>query len=261
MSQHTVSVPTDVIRAAQGGDQDAMWAVVSAYDPVLLSTVREVAPSAGPSAVEDLHQEARVALMQHVRAYETDGAAALGTFAFRAVRRAITEEWIRMSVHSSIDPTAVVRVRRALWTAKDDVEAAWTIVSTTANPRHRMSREVFVSVCEALTGALSLEAPRSDDEGGTDTLRDTIPDAAGDFTDAAERRDLARYLLGEMNSRQSYALSAHYGIGVMQMTDDEVASELGLSAKGKHAALRQLRQRGINSARTTASALGYFAAA
>lgn len=260
MQQPTISIPSDLIHAAQGGDGDAMWQIISAYDLVLLSMVRAAAPSAGKSDTEDLHQEARVALMQHIRAYDTESAAGLSTFAFRAVRRAITEEWVRLSVHSTIDPTQVIRVRRALWSSGDDVEGAWEIVSTVENPRHRMSRETFVSVCEALAGVLSLDAMAL---GGSDadSLKDTIPDASSSFTDVTERRDLARFLLGEINSRQAYALRAQHGIGTMAMTDDETSAELGLSSRGSHAALRQLRQRGITSARTVATAHGFSVAA
>lgn len=258
---HPVSVTDTQITAAQGGDDLAMWEIISAYEPMIWSVIRSVAPGADESRSEDLLQEARMVMIQHVRSYNTGAdSASLSSFAYRAVRRAIAEEWIRMTNAFKVDPTSVIRVRRALWEADGDVEGAWVSVSTAADLTHRMSREAFVSVCEALADVDSLEAPLPIGDHGT-TLRDTVPDSTSDFTDAAERRDLAHYLLREIAPRQSYALRAFHGIGMQEQPDEDVSDELGISRTRKCEALRQLRQRGVSSARIVATARSFKAAA
>ncbi|WP_069752914.1 sigma-70 family RNA polymerase sigma factor [Streptomyces sp. EN16] len=247
------AVPTETILAAQGGDADAMWQIVSTYEPMLKSVVRSVAPGADADTSGDLLQEARAVLIQHVRAYSTEtDSAQLHSFAYRAIRRAVAEEWLRSTTSLSVDPSAALAVRRALWNTEGDVEGAWTIVSSVADPRRRMSREAFVSVCEALTDVMSLEASVDVRHGygmdGHVTLAETIPDASSTFTDAAERQDLARYLLSEIPQRRAYALRAFYGIGMQTRTDQEVAADLDVRPGG----VRVLRSQGLDSARRVA---------
>ncbi|MYW28213.1 sigma-70 family RNA polymerase sigma factor [Streptomyces sp. SID2119] len=247
-----VTISTETILAAQGGDADAMWQIVSAYEPMLKSVVRSVAPAASADTSEDLLQEARAVLIQHVRAYSTEtDSAQLHSFAYRAIRRAVAEEWLRSTTSLSVDPSAALAVRRALWTTEGDVEGAWMIVSSVADPRRRMSREAFVSMCEALTDVMSLEGPTggTDGDGNGQTLADTIPDASSTFTDATERRDLARYLLSEIPQRRAYALRAFYGIGMQTRTDQEVAADLDVRPGG----VRVLRSQGLDSARKVAN--------
>jgi RNA polymerase primary sigma factor len=260
MSQHTTVTDQQII-AAQGGDELAMWDIISAYEPMLRSVIRSAAPAAQGDDVEDLLQEARIVLLQHVRDYTTGAdAASLSSFAYRAVRRAVAEEWVRMSNAFSVDPTKVIRVRHALWEAGGNVEDAWTSVSTDPDTKRRMSREAFVSACEALAQPDSLEAPLTDDNHGA-TLGDTIPDASSDFTDAAERRDLAHYLLRTIPQRQSYALRAFHGIGMTKRPDEDVSDDLHISRRKQCEALRGLRQQGVKSARNVATAYRYRVAA
>lgn len=260
MSQPT-NVTDEQITTAQGGDELAMWEIISAYEPMLRSVIRSAASGANADQAEDLLQEARIVLLQHIRDYVTGAdAASLSSFAYQAVRRAVAEEWIRMSNAFSVDPTAVLRVRRALWESAGNVDDAWTSVSTCAELRHRMSRETFVSTCEALVQTDSLEAPLKDDDFGT-SLRDTVPDPTSDFTDAAERRDLAHYLLRTIPQRQAYALRAFHGIGMTKRHDEDVSDELQISRRKQCEALRGLRQQGVKSARVVATAYRYRAAA
>lgn len=157
----TVTAVTDAqITAAQGGDSDAMWSIVSAYEPMIRSVIRSAAPAAQGTDIEDLLQEGRIVLIQHIRQYDTTASSAsLTSYAYRSLHRAIAEEWIRMSNAFKVDPTKVIRVRHALWEAEGNVERAWEIVSTKGDLTHRMSREAFVSVCEALMDVDSVEGP------------------------------------------------------------------------------------------------------
>lgn len=127
------------------------------------------------------------------------------------------------------------------------------IVSSDTDPKRRMSREKFRAVLEALAEVDSLDTPlvtsqTSHGGRGDVTLADTIPDSSSDFTDAGERRDLARYLLREIPTRQSLALRAFYGIGMSKAPDNETAADMAVSL----AALRKLRSNGVISARAVA---------
>jgi RNA polymerase primary sigma factor len=248
-----VTVTDAQILSAQGGDEMAMWDVISAFEPMMRTIIRSAAPAADADKAEDLLQEARIALLQHIREYSTEGtAAALSSFAYRGIHRAVAEEWIRMSSPFKVDPTSVIRVRRALWEASGDVEEAWLIVSADAQAKRQMSREVFVSIREALMDVSSLEAPLASSETGV-TLGDTIPDETSGFTDSTERRDLARWLLTQIPQRQAYALRAFYGINALKQTDEQTSDELGLSAAKNCAALRTTRRNGVRSARNVAA--------
>ncbi|GAA3018754.1 sigma-70 family RNA polymerase sigma factor [Streptomyces fulvorobeus] len=248
------SVTAEQIQAAQDGDADAMWQIVSAYEPILKSVIRSVAPAANQEDAEDLLQEARVVLIQHIREYRTEASSAqLHSFAFRAVRRAVAEEWLRSTTSLSVDPSAALTVKRVLWEEEGDVDRAFTTVSADADPRRRMSREAFVSVCEALASPIRLDTPQENVRGavpedGNMTMADRIPDTLSSFTDSTERRDLARYLLNEIPQRRAYALKAYYGINMQALTDAEVSTDMQVTAK----AVRDLRSKGLESAREVA---------
>ncbi|MFJ3084429.1 RNA polymerase sigma factor [Streptomyces halstedii] len=255
------SVTDEQIHAAQAGDEDAMWQIVSAYEPMVRGIVRSVAPAATADEAEDMLQEARIVLIQHVREYSTDASSAqLHSYAYRALRRAVADEWLRSTTTLSVGSSgwAAYTVKRALYQADGDANTAWSIVSGDADPRRRMSREAFVGVCEALMEVLPLDAPigRSA-EGGAQSLADTIPDSAADVTDVTERRRLARHLLGEIPQRQAFALRAFYGIGMEVMTDAQAADDLGV----KPAVVRPLRTRGAAAVRRVAHRDGLSVAA
>ncbi|MGW0468283.1 RNA polymerase sigma factor [Streptomyces sp. NPDC003027] len=241
-----------MIAAAQGGDSDALWQIVSAYEGVIRHAVRSVAPAAGQEDAEDLLQEARMVLIQYIRAYDTETSGAkLQTFTHHGIRRAVAEEWIRMSTAATVDPTTVIRVRQALATCGGDIAEAWMIISTGEGKGH-ISYDRFISTVEALQGVASLDMPQNHSKttnfGGSvtdSTLADTIPDTSADFTDPTERRELARYVLREIPQRQAFALRSFYGIGVMRQEDAETAHVMGV----KPGALRRLRNAGIESAR------------
>lgn len=245
-------VTDEQIAEAQGGNGDAMWDIVSAYEPMMKGIIARAAPSAGRDDAEDLLQEARAVLIQRIRAYDSSKSSAeLGTFAYRAIWKVVAEEGVRSSSALSVDPSTVLRVKRALFETEGDSERAWLIVSTDADPRHRMGRETFVSVMDSLSSVERLESVVTHDLGVIEgwTLGDTIPDTSADFTDVSERRNLARYLLSEIPPRQSLALRAFYGIGMTETPDAEIAADMGV----KLAALRKLRSNGVISARAVAT--------
>ncbi|MEV4972008.1 helix-turn-helix domain-containing protein [Streptomyces scopuliridis] len=250
-----MKVTDETIHAAQAGDSDAMWSIVSAYEPTIRSLISSVAPSASRESGEDLLQEGRAALIQHVRDYDTvSSAAQLSTYAHQGVRRAIAAAWVESTTTLSVDASTALTVRRALWQTEGDIEGAWMIVGSNENPRRRMSREAFIATVEALGDVESLDMPAdgrkngSGRDGAAITLGDTIPDAASDFTDPTERRELARFLMQEIPQRQSLALRAFYGVGMSRTPDNEVAADMGL----RMSALRQLRSKGVKSARKVA---------
>jgi RNA polymerase primary sigma factor len=245
-----VEVTDEQIKAAQAGDNDAMWEIVQAFDPMLLGMIRSVARKASAEDVEDLLQEARAVLIQHIRDYNSDASSAkLTSFVFQAARRRIQEEHVRATTSLTVDPTAVLRIRRALWQADGDVEGAWLIVSTCSNVKSRMERERFVAVVETLT-----DVERFDDlvQGGEDgdglTLAEVVADTSLEGADAVERRDLARWLMTQIPQRQALALRAFYGVGMTKQDDPQTCADMGVNG----VALRRLRSRGVVSARTVA---------
>lgn len=245
-----IQVTDEQIRDAQGGDSDAMWAIVESFDHMLRGIVRSVAPNAGQDDAEDLLQDARVALIQRVRSYDsTSSAAELHTYAYLSIRRAVAEEAVKYSTSLSVEPTAVVRVKHALWNAGGDLDAAWAALSEFSDSRKSMSREVFVSVVEALVDSVSLDSPAAGGGDDAPTLTESIPDPDSGFTDSADRRALARWLLSQLAPRQSYALRAFYGIGMQQQTDAETCADMAV----KPGTLRETRRRGIETARTISS--------
>ncbi|MEU3986128.1 hypothetical protein AB0F77_39730 [Streptomyces sp. NPDC026672] len=249
-----VEVTDETITAAQAGDSDAMWQVVQSFDPMFSGMIRSVAPGASREDAEDLLQEARAVLIQHVRDYNSSASSAkLTSFVFQAARRRIQEENVRSTMALSADPTTVLRVRRALWQADGDVEGAWMIVSTCPNVKSRMERERFTAVIEALAGTESLEAPVDGINGGAGeslTLAETLADPSSEITDTTERRDLARWLLTQINQRQSFALRAFYGVQMTRQEDTQTCADLGIS-RGR---LTGMRREGVISARRVADA-------
>ncbi|WP_432157814.1 hypothetical protein [Streptomyces sp. bgisy153] len=249
-----IDVTDEQITAAQAGDSDAMWAIVEAFDPMFTGMIRSAAPGANREDAEDLLQEARAVLIQHVRDYRTDASSAkLSSFVFQAVRRRITEEAVRSSTVLTVDPTSVLRVRRALWHAQGDVEEAWKTLSTCSSRKNRMERERFVSVVEALADAESLDRPLSGPGAMTGdeemTLADVIPDTSYESASDGWRRELAHWLMTKISARQSLALRAFYGVGMAQQDERATCADLGV----RPVALRRLRFRGVESARRVAA--------
>lgn len=236
-------VTDEDVLSAQSGDADAMWRVVSAHDNLLRGMARHVAPAATSNQVDDLLQEGRAALIARIRSYDSSQSAAqLQTYAHSTVRRAIAEEWIRMSTGLSVDPTTIIRVRQALAQYEGNREAA--ILSLYA--RYGIDRGAAFAALEALVGMESLDTPyKSYGSGDNETIGDRIPDPAGDFTETADRRDLAHHLLKQVAPRQSYALAAYHGVGMSPVPDADVAAHLETPAHR----VRQLRSDGARNAR------------
>ncbi|MDX2575943.1 sigma factor [Streptomyces scabiei] len=246
-----IEVTDELIKAAQAGNSDAMWEIVSAFDPMLTSMIRTAAPGASADDAEDLLQEARAVLIQRIRDYSSSASSAsLSSFVYRAARRAVTEAHIGMTTALTVDPTTVIRVRRALWEAEGDVERAWEAVSSAVDPKNRIERERFMATLDALGTVERLDAPVTGEDGEGLTLSDVISDPSAEVTNSTERCDLARWLMTQIPQRQSLALRAFYGVGMTRMTDPEVCTDMAVNG----VALRRLRSRGIVSARTVATA-------
>ncbi|WP_326812139.1 sigma factor [Streptomyces scopuliridis] len=249
-------VTDEMIHAAQAGDSDAMWSIVSAYEPTIKGLIASIAPSASRESAEDLLQEGRAALIQHVRDYNTGSSAAqLSTYAHQGVRRAIASAWVESTTSLSVDSSTALTVKRALWQTEGDIEGAWMIVGSNEDPRRRMSREAFIATVEAIADTVSLDGPATTGRwsgegvrGDSEVLVDTIPDPASDFTDPTERRELARFLMREIPQRQSLALRAFYGVGMSKTPDSEMAADMEI----RLSALRKLRSNGVTSARKVA---------
>ncbi|MFE0326282.1 hypothetical protein ACFW08_05635 [Streptomyces sp. NPDC058960] len=245
-------VTDEQITAAQAGDSDAMWKIVEAFDGMFRGMIRSVAPGASATDAEDYLQEARAVLIQHVRDYDSSSSSAqLSSYVYRAARRAIAEADVMNHATLSIDPTAAIRVRRALAEHGGDVERAWAEFRDAASPTKRMSRDLFLAMIEALTEGQRLDAPvKGGDDGDSLSLADVIADPSSDVSDPLERRELARWLMTQIPQRQSLALRAFYGIGMTQQDDTLTCADMAINGT----ALRRLRSRGIDSARKVANA-------
>ncbi|MFI2212990.1 sigma factor [Streptomyces sp. NPDC020141] len=255
-----IEITDTLIRSAQGGDHDAMWTIVSAHDAIIASVIQDVAPAAGSADREDLMQEARAALIQHLYDYDTEASTAkLATYAYRGIRGAVADAWTHMRSGVSVEPSTLRTVRKALADADGDVGAAWKAVSEGLDVGRRLTWQRFRSALEALPDPLSLTGPAHSRGAGGDekvTLADVIPSTdAVDVSQSIHQRTTARFLLGEIAPRRSLALRVYYGIGMTQMEDAEAASTLGV----RPSTLRALRTRGIESARKVAAAHGIAA--
>lgn len=250
-----VEVTDEQIKAAQGGDSAAMWEVVEALDPMLKGLIRAAAPAASREDAEDLLQEARAVVVQYVRDYNSSASSAkLSSFLYQVVRRRIREEHVRSTTALTIDATTALEVRRALWEADGDHEAAWKAVEG-GGRRGRMTRERFTAIVDALAGTERLDAPvGGDTDGDTLTLSDVVADPFADLTTSLERQDYARWLMTQISARQSYALRAYHGVGMTAIPDAEAAEEMGVTRNN----LRQLRNAGCESARRVARVGGWM---
>lgn len=246
-----IEVTDEQIKAAQAGDSDAMWAVISAHDPLMIGLINIVAPRASAENKEDYHQEARAVFIEHLRDYDTESSPAqLSSVAYKAVRRAIAEADIVASSPVTIEPTAALRVRRAMTANENNVEAAWATFRDATDPTKRMTRELFIAVVDSLAYTQHLDAPANEnarDETSV-TLAETITDRSTDIADTVERRELALWLMSQIPPRQSLALRAFYGVGMQRQEEAETCDDLHV----KPAALRKLRSNGITSARRVA---------
>lgn len=246
----SAAVTDEMISAAQAGDDAAMWDVVTAHNGMIHGIIRSVAPGAKREDAEDLLQEARAVLVERIRSYDsTSSAAQLHTFAYAAVRRAVAEEWVRMTTGLTVDAGTALRVKRALFEFDGNTEAAYLML----HARYDTSRAVFLATLDALRAVEWLDAPQG--EAGALTLAETIADPTVSVSDTVERRDLAHHLLDNMAVRRSYALRSFYGITMDKMDDESVAAHLQV----KRGAVRLLRLRGIESAAEYASRHGIAA--
>lgn len=244
--QDTATVTDEMIHAAQAGDSDAMWQVISAHDSLVHGIVRSVAPGAKRDDMDDLIQEARAVLVQRIRSYDsTSSAARLHSYAYPTIRRAVAEAWVRMTTGLAIDAGTALRVKRALVDYDGNREAAYLSM----HARYGTSREAFLATVDALADVEWLDAPIGGD-GDSDnlSLADIVADPTADVSDVTERRELARWLLNQIANRQSYALRSFYGIGMEKAPDADVAAHLRTTP----AAVRQLRTKGVRSAQTVA---------
>lgn len=240
----TQTISDELIHAAQNADNDAMWEIVSASESLMKSLVRSVAPGAGREDADDLLQEARAALVERIRSYDsTSSAASLHSYAYSHIRRALAEAWISMSTGLTVEPSAMLRVKQELAHHAGDVEKAALAV----NARHGMSRNTFFAVMEAMQAPGALDAPIGDEDGVT--LAETIADPDAVMTEPLERRDLARHLLDNIAVRQAYTLRSHYGITMTRADDEDVAAHLRVTK----ARVRTLRRDGVKSARAYAA--------
>lgn len=246
------AIADELISAAQGGDGDAMWEIVSAFEPFFVGIVRQAAPKASVDQMDDLLQDARAVLVEKLRDYDSStSSAALQTYVYRSVRRCVAESWTRMTCGLSVEPATILRVRRALWSADGNRDEA----ADEMYARHGMERSTFLAAVETMTTVESLDTPRDGDDGEGLTLADVIADPEADVTDSVERRELAHWLLSQVDSRQSYALRSYFGIQMDKAPDDEVAAHLRVSTS----LVRKIRSRGVANAATVAACHGLAA--
>lgn len=251
-------VTAETIAAAQAGDSMALWEVVQAFDDMAHGIIRDVTRGTAGDQGEDLLQEARAVIVERLRDYDSDASTAqFATYIYPRIRRAIVEEWTRSTSALTVDPTMVIRVRRALAQAEGDIDKALADINSSAQRRHHTTRETVLAVVDVLFGTVSLDAPvppARENVGtgnhGIGPHRDTIADPTADVTSPMERRDLAHWLMTQIPSRQSYALRAFYGVNMTATADADTAAHLQTS----RGAVRELRSAGVRSARKAALA-------
>lgn len=243
----TPAVSIETVTAAQAGDVEAMWQLVSAHEALFGRIVSQVAPRATADQREDYMQEARACFVERLRLYDTAAGTALTTYIYADIKRAVSAASLGDQCPVSIgNPTTVIQVRKALADAHGDADAAWVAIES---GRQQISRGVFIAVVEALRATESLDAPVDVDEGDGLTLADILADPSADVTDPWERRELADWLLTKIRPRESYTLRAFYGVGLERAEDADVAAHLRITP----ANVRKTRGRALGSCRAVAA--------
>ncbi|OKI19267.1 helix-turn-helix domain-containing protein [Streptomyces sp. CB03911] len=252
----SISVDPTVIAAAQGRDSDAVWQVVSAFEPMIVGII-DVATkgTASREEREDLMQEGRAALIQRIFSFDMESPASLVTHAYKPILEAVRTAIVSMRPGLSTAPSVELRVRRALAASAGDVETAWQLVNEGRTAQYRMARDTFDSVLHAMLPADRLDAPLDlGSESGAATLADTLVSADGMADDYA-RREYARaevaVALAGILPRRALVLRGSYGVGMRKMEDGELGAHLGNVSEGR---IRGIRREGLAQARSVLSA-------
>ncbi|MFD8595422.1 hypothetical protein ACFV1L_10510 [Kitasatospora sp. NPDC059646] len=258
MQESTTVITADLVQSAQAGNSDAMWQIVSALEPQLASIVATVmgefyrVPHHIPMR-EDLMQEARAALITVVAGYDTTGPAALMTRAYWPVVNAVTTAWLASRTGPSVSMASLLRIRRALGKARGDREYAFVLVNQHCEEQKkgRMSRDQFDHVLEAWW-SVTVDLDEVLPGHSTTTIADTIPDTStARATHLAEVRDLAEQALTSILPRRALVLRGTYGVGMPEMTDEELAGHLGNVGPSR---VRGIRREALAQARTVLGA-------
>lgn len=222
-----------LIPAAQEGDQAAQARLLEAYHPLLASKARRAASTFGGES-EDFYQEAAVAFLEVVKAYEPRGgrlAAAAGPAVDSAIYAAVQARSTTASV-----PTRTLSRYRAAMRETSTLEEAKEYAR-----RDGMSEETFLAVHAACSPALELDRHRYSPTGrsgsglsrGNESIRlpaDVLPELPTGFPEDEDTNLQARDLLGRLSERQRAVMMAAYGFTTgAPMTDAEVAALLGMT--------------------------------
>ncbi|MEV7855156.1 hypothetical protein [Streptomyces sp. NPDC088183] len=229
------TLTTEQVRAAQGGDEGAVVAVLDAHAGLIEAFIN--ATTAGKAAEidkDDLRQEARIAILTALDDYRTDSAAKLTTFVYRRLESAVRTGWVALRPGLSTGTSTEQRVRRAIAKAEGDIELAWVVVNENQPRKALMARETFDAVVLALTPMDSMDARPGGNQnihGSADlTLADVTADPyTSTMTDQVEARMMVEQVFAAVSPRHELIMRADYGIDIPVMDPAEIADRLGIT--------------------------------
>ncbi|MFE6498144.1 sigma-70 family RNA polymerase sigma factor [Streptomyces sp. NPDC057748] len=230
---NTLTIET--VRAAQGGDEASVVAVLDAHAGLIESFIDAATSGKSQEADrDDLRQEARIAILTALDDYRTDSAATLTTFVYRKLEGVVRSGWVSLRPGLSAGTSTEQRVRRALAQAGGDFEQAWEVVNSGKGGKDRMSRDTFLAAYEALSAPLPFDAPMGGEQKGDASNALTLADVTADpyastMTDRVEARMMVEQVFAAVTPRHEFVMRADYGIDIPLMESAEIADRLGIT--------------------------------
>ncbi|MEV7360378.1 sigma-70 family RNA polymerase sigma factor [Kitasatospora sp. NPDC091276] len=253
----------DQLYAAKANDMDAISAVITETDALVIGRARNFATQAGrldQDLAEDLAQAGRMVVWDSLRTFEGTTPEQFMTYITRAMtsamrdhRREITRPGVTAQTAKDFD--------LALTLAAGDPYEAVRIASTAEMGPRRMEPDRANAALLAWLGMDSLDRPWVLDTGEVPsvTLGDVVATIAAvpvDLVEAADFettrrtviRDQVHRTLGLLSDRQRHVLKADHGIAPVRDYaahggDAELADEMGITRKAVHEARCKAQKR------------------
>jgi RNA polymerase sigma factor (sigma-70 family) len=238
-----------LVRAADGGDDDARDQLVEAFLPLIASVAR-VYRNSGSVARVELMQQGVVGLLNALERYDCDRGTPFWAYASWWVRQAMQELVAEMTGPMVLSDRALRQLARVKTAHRELMQehggepSVGELSDATGFPREHVE-----SLMAAERTPLGIDEPAGGDDGGSPTIVEGLsdPTAEDEFDRVVSRLrvDSIRGLPGGLSSRERGILRARYGLGRPAETLREVAGRLGLSAER----VRQIEQEALGKVR------------
>jgi RNA polymerase sigma-32 factor len=225
----------DLVRRAEGGDQEALSRLVTCYLPFVVKIARSYRGWGLP--MNDLVQEGTIGLLQAVRRFDPNRGARLSTYAVWWIRSAIQEyvlrSWSLVRIGTTNAQKALaLRLKRIVGdVVGSDLGGAEDLMSGLAKRFGTTAAEV-VALARRLAGRdSSLDSPRPGSAGLFERLSSDWPSPEQLVSQISEHRHVSAALnraLAMLSPRERLVIRRRYFEDVKH-TFDAIGRELGLS--------------------------------